>query len=123
MPAPHPPPREEQMIQTQTKASNPYSSGDEARHLVTYSNSYFVIFTLLQHTIIAGENKKPIRRMDSMEPKESDMGFKSENEDDTGARSSRVLGRTPNHLSLSTTSTLSTGSNTSQAKLVQVRLF
>lgn len=59
--------------------------------------------------------------MDSMEPKESDTGFKSENEDDTGARSSRVLGRTPNHLSLSTTSTLSTGSNTSQAKLVQVR--
>jgi len=81
------------------------------------------IALFIYNIIIAGENKKPIRRMDSMEPKESDTGFKSENEDDTGARSSRVLGRTPNHLSLSTTSTLSTGSNTSQAKLVQVRSF
>merc|ERR1740128_226406 len=66
-----------------------------------------------------GENKKLIRRMDSMETKDSDPGVKSENEDEYHIRSKPSLGRTPNHLSLSTTSTLSTGSSSSQARLIQ----
>lgn len=58
--------------------------------------------------------------MDSSEARDGDPGVKSENEDDHQPRSKPSLGRTPNHLSLSTTSTLSTGSGCSQAKLIQV---
>lgn len=49
-----------------------------------------------------------------------DPGTKSEGEEDsiTGAVK-KTLGRTPNHLTLSTTSTLSAGSTGSQAKLIQ----
>jgi hypothetical protein len=63
--------------------------------------------------------KKSIRRVDSSEARDGDPGVKSENEDDHQPRSKPSLGRTPNHLSLSTTSTLSTGSGCSQAKLIQ----
>ncbi|XP_045027574.1 protein still life, isoforms C/SIF type 2 isoform X7 [Daphnia magna] len=63
--------------------------------------------------------KKSIRRVDSSEARDGDPGVKSENEDDHQHRSKPSLGRTPNHLSLSTTSTLSTGSACSQAKLIQ----
>lgn len=69
------------------------------------------------HTI--GE-KKTIRRIDSSEARDGDPGVKSENEDEPPPRAKPSLGRTPNHLSLSTTSTLSTGSSCSQAKLVHV---
>lgn len=71
--------------------------------------------------------KKALRKVDSMElnAKDGDPGVKSENDDEdappvrpTTGRPS--LGRTPYHLSLSTTSTLSTGSSSSQARLVQV---
>ncbi|XP_039294133.1 protein still life, isoform SIF type 1 [Nilaparvata lugens] len=57
-----------------------------------------------------------------------DPGTKSEGEDDThahagtsggGKGSKSSLGRTPNHLTLSTTSTLSAGSTGSQARLIQ----
>lgn len=65
--------------------------------------------------------KKSIRRIDSSEARDGDPGVKSENEDDPPPRSNKPsLGRTPYHLSLSTTSTLSTGSSCSQAKLVHV---
>lgn len=67
-----------------------------------------------------GENKKSLRRVDSSETRDGDPGVKSENEDDHAPRNKPSLGRTPNHLSLSTTSTLSTGSSSSQAKLIQV---
>ena len=68
----------------------------------------------------AGE-KKSIRKIDSMEMnKDGDPGVKSETEEDVQTRPKPSLGRTPNHLSLSTTSTLSTGSSSSQARLVQV---
>jgi len=51
-------------------------------------------------------------------PKEFDPGTKSEGEEDSlGLR--KGLGKTPNHLTLSTTSTLSAGSTGSQAKLIQ----
>ncbi|XP_037046728.1 protein still life, isoform SIF type 1 isoform X5 [Bradysia coprophila] len=53
---------------------------------------------------------------------EKDPGVKSEGEDDSQAGTStlkRSLGRTPNHLTLSTTSTLSVGSTGSQARLIQ----
>lgn len=72
--------------------------------------------------INAGE-KKSIRRVDSSEARDGDPGVKSENEDDHQHRSKPSLGRTPNHLSLSTTSTLSTGSACSQAKLIQVLIL
>ncbi|KAI8428896.1 hypothetical protein MSG28_007529 [Choristoneura fumiferana] len=50
----------------------------------------------------------------------SDPGSKSEGEDDhPQPPPKRGLGRTPNHLTLSTTSTLSAGSTGSQAKLIQ----
>ncbi|XP_063702162.1 protein still life, isoform SIF type 1-like isoform X3 [Culicoides brevitarsis] len=52
-----------------------------------------------------------------------DPGTKSEGEDDsqtgTMPKSKATLGRTPNHLTLSTTSTLSVGSTGSQARLIQ----
>lgn len=52
-----------------------------------------------------------------------DPGTKSEGEDDsqcsTIKEKSKTLGRTPNHLTLSTASTLSTGSTGSQARLIQ----
>ncbi|XP_066904403.1 protein still life, isoform SIF type 1 isoform X4 [Halyomorpha halys] len=47
-----------------------------------------------------------------------DPGTKSEGEEDGGSKKSG-LGRTPNHLTLSTTSTLSAGSTGSQARLIQ----
>ncbi|XP_065353509.1 protein still life, isoform SIF type 1 isoform X11 [Cloeon dipterum] len=52
----------------------------------------------------------------------NDAGSKSEGEDDsiaTVTAKKPTLGRTPNHLSLSTTSTLSAGSTGSQARLIQ----
>ncbi|XP_026328741.1 protein still life, isoform SIF type 1 isoform X5 [Hyposmocoma kahamanoa] len=51
----------------------------------------------------------------------SDPGSKSEGEDEPPQppASKRGLGRTPNHLTLSTTSTLSAGSTGSQARLIQ----
>lgn len=52
-----------------------------------------------------------------------EFGIRSEGEDDFSERQQSQkdisLGRTPNHLSLSTTSTLSTGSTSSQARLIQ----
>ncbi|KAJ8673588.1 hypothetical protein QAD02_004850 [Eretmocerus hayati] len=53
---------------------------------------------------------------------EMDSGTKSEGEEDAQAylgEKKTSLGRTPNHLTLSTTSTISAGSNGSQAKLIQ----
>ncbi|XP_070499240.1 protein still life, isoform SIF type 1 isoform X7 [Chironomus tepperi] len=51
---------------------------------------------------------------------EKDPGVKSEGEDESLiAHRSKSLGRTPNHLTLSTTSTLSVGSTGSQARLIQ----
>ncbi|XP_028174874.1 protein still life, isoform SIF type 1 isoform X3 [Ostrinia furnacalis] len=50
----------------------------------------------------------------------SDLGSKSEGEDEPPQPpAKRGLGRTPNHLTLSTTSTLSAGSTGSQARLIQ----
>ncbi|XP_044020308.1 protein still life, isoforms C/SIF type 2 isoform X8 [Aphidius gifuensis] len=51
-----------------------------------------------------------------------DTGTKSEGEEDSqayGAEKKTNLGRTPNHLTLSTTSTISAGSTGSQARLIQ----
>lgn len=55
---------------------------------------------------------------------EFDPGTKSEGEDDSQCstvkeRTKASLGKTPNHLTLSTASTLSTGSTGSQARLIQ----
>ena len=101
-------------------------------YLFTTATTFYCIYSIVfDYNVItfvlcafdSGENKKLMRRMDSMETKDSDPGVKSENEDDSHIRSKPSLGRTPNHLSLSTTSTLSTGSSSSQVKLVQVRSF
>lgn len=51
-----------------------------------------------------------------------DSGTKSEGEEDSQAflgEKKTNLGRTPNHLTLSTTSTISVGSTGSQARLIQ----
>ncbi|XP_022905977.1 protein still life, isoform SIF type 1 isoform X4 [Onthophagus taurus] len=58
------------------------------------------------------------------EPEKPDPGIKSEGEEDsqTGQvvpKTKSGLGKTPNHLTLSTTSTLSAGSTGSQARLIQ----
>lgn len=53
---------------------------------------------------------------------EMDSGTKSEGEEDSQVYLSEKktrLGHTPNHLTLSTTSTISAGSTGSQAKLIQ----
>lgn len=65
-------------------------------------------FVRLEEQEHRGEKSKP----------EFDPGTKSEGEEDSmGGK--KGLGRTPNHLTLSTTSTLSAGSTGSQAKLIQ----
>jgi hypothetical protein len=51
--------------------------------------------------------------------KNCDPGTKSEGEEEIQSKGKATLGRTPNHLSLSTTSTLSAGSTGSQARLIQ----
>ncbi|KAG7162932.1 still life-like 2, partial [Homarus americanus] len=48
-----------------------------------------------------------------------ELGTRSEGEEEVIDKKKATLGRTPNHLSLSTTSTLSTGSTGSMAKLIQ----
>ncbi|XP_064098883.1 protein still life, isoform SIF type 1-like isoform X4 [Macrobrachium nipponense] len=48
-----------------------------------------------------------------------ETGTRSEGEEEVIEKKKATLGRTPNHLSLSTTSTLSTGSTGSMAKLIQ----
>ncbi|XP_069169472.1 protein still life, isoform SIF type 1 isoform X6 [Procambarus clarkii] len=48
-----------------------------------------------------------------------EVGTRSEGEEEVIDKKKATLGRTPNHLSLSTTSTLSTGSTGSMAKLIQ----
>lgn len=50
---------------------------------------------------------------------DTDPGTKSEGEEESCKSSRGGLGRTPNHLTLSTTSTLSAGSTGSQARLIQ----
>ncbi|KAL1138853.1 hypothetical protein AAG570_008915, partial [Ranatra chinensis] len=50
---------------------------------------------------------------------DGDPGTKSEGEDENNSKAKCGLGRTPNHLTLSTTSTLSAGSTGSQARLIQ----
>ncbi|XP_018563201.1 protein still life, isoforms C/SIF type 2 [Anoplophora glabripennis] len=60
--------------------------------------------------------------MKRQELDKNDSGIKSEGEDDsqTGTvKPKATLGKTPNHLTLSTTSTLSAGSTGSQARLIQ----
>ncbi|KAB0802276.1 hypothetical protein PPYR_04462 [Photinus pyralis] len=66
-----------------------------------------------------GDVADPPKRPES---EKCDPGIKSEGEDDSQTGSSKGktgLGRTPNHLTLSTTSTLSAGSTGSQARLIQ----
>ncbi|XP_031631068.1 protein still life, isoform SIF type 1-like isoform X3 [Contarinia nasturtii] len=59
----------------------------------------------------------PIRKYGEQE---KDPGTKSEGEEDSQQGTiKKILGRTPNHLTLSTTSTLSVGSTGSQARLIQ----
>ncbi|XP_063621465.1 protein still life, isoform SIF type 1 isoform X2 [Cydia splendana] len=75
----------------------------------------------------AGESRKytqaSVKRAPPPPPPDtdkSDPGSKSEGEDEhPQPPPKRGLGRTPNHLTLSTTSTLSAGSTGSQAKLIQ----
>uniref|UniRef100_A0A182K6X6 Still life n=1 Tax=Anopheles christyi TaxID=43041 RepID=A0A182K6X6_9DIPT len=62
------------------------------------------------------------RNMGEREPEKPDPGTKSEGEDDSQqgtVKPKSSLGKTPNHLTLSTTSTLSVGSTGSQARLIQ----
>ncbi|XP_058835328.1 protein still life, isoforms C/SIF type 2 isoform X2 [Topomyia yanbarensis] len=62
------------------------------------------------------------RNLSEREPEKADPGTKSEGEDDSqhcSVKPKSSLGKTPNHLTLSTTSTLSVGSNGSQARLIQ----
>ncbi|KAF2893278.1 hypothetical protein ILUMI_12894 [Ignelater luminosus] len=67
-----------------------------------------------------GDAADPPKRTSDHE--KCDPGIKSEGEEDSQTGSSKGksgLGRTPNHLTLSTTSTLSAGSTGSQARLIQ----
>uniref|UniRef100_A0A182MWA4 Uncharacterized protein n=1 Tax=Anopheles culicifacies TaxID=139723 RepID=A0A182MWA4_9DIPT len=62
------------------------------------------------------------RNMSEREQEKPDPGTKSEGEDDSQqgtVKPKSSLGKTPNHLTLSTTSTLSVGSTGSQARLIQ----
>uniref|UniRef100_A0A182IRI1 T-lymphoma invasion and metastasis-inducing protein 1 n=1 Tax=Anopheles atroparvus TaxID=41427 RepID=A0A182IRI1_ANOAO len=62
------------------------------------------------------------RNMTEREQEKPDPGTKSEGEDDSQqgtVKPKTSLGKTPNHLTLSTTSTLSVGSTGSQARLIQ----
>ncbi|XP_021697786.1 protein still life, isoform SIF type 1 isoform X2 [Aedes aegypti] len=62
------------------------------------------------------------RNMSEREPEKADPGTKSEGEDDSqqgSVKPKSSLGKTPNHLTLSTTSTLSVSSTGSQARLIQ----
>ncbi|XP_061499432.1 protein still life, isoforms C/SIF type 2 isoform X1 [Anopheles gambiae] len=62
------------------------------------------------------------RNMNEREQEKPDPGTKSEGEDDSQqgtVKPKSSLGKTPNHLTLSTTSTLSVGSTGSQARLIQ----
>ncbi|XP_055627879.1 protein still life, isoforms C/SIF type 2 isoform X3 [Toxorhynchites rutilus septentrionalis] len=62
------------------------------------------------------------RNINEREPEKADPGTKSEGEDDSqqgSVKPKSSLGKTPNHLTLSTTSTLSVGSTGSQARLIQ----
>ncbi|XP_025834842.1 protein still life, isoforms C/SIF type 2-like isoform X4 [Agrilus planipennis] len=66
-----------------------------------------------------GDTADGPKRHDQEKP---DPGTKSEGEEDSqggNTKSKTNLGRTPNHLTLSTTSTLSAGSTGSQARLIQ----
>ncbi|CRL06594.1 CLUMA_CG019614, isoform A [Clunio marinus] len=68
-----------------------------------------------------GDEPPPVpKRTTSELSTEKDPGVKSEGEEESlMAHRSKSLGRTPNHLTLSTTSTLSVGSTGSQARLIQ----
>uniref|UniRef100_A0A8D8VG35 T-lymphoma invasion and metastasis-inducing protein 1 n=2 Tax=Cacopsylla melanoneura TaxID=428564 RepID=A0A8D8VG35_9HEMI len=75
------------------------------------------------HSTFRGRNK-PVNESQDEGEKQSkhdcDPGTKSEGEEDSiSGAVKKSLGRTPNHLTLSTTSTLSAGSTGSQAKLIQ----
>uniref|UniRef100_A0A182QZ20 Still life n=1 Tax=Anopheles farauti TaxID=69004 RepID=A0A182QZ20_9DIPT len=62
------------------------------------------------------------RNLSEREQEKPDPGTKSEGEDDSQqgtVKPKSSLGKTPNHLTLSTTSTLSVGSTGSQARLIQ----
>ncbi|XP_053674323.1 protein still life, isoform SIF type 1 [Anopheles nili] len=62
------------------------------------------------------------RNMSERDQEKPDPGTKSEGEDDSQqgtVKPKSSLGKTPNHLTLSTTSTLSVGSTGSQARLIQ----
>ncbi|XP_055686220.1 protein still life, isoforms C/SIF type 2-like isoform X19 [Lutzomyia longipalpis] len=64
----------------------------------------------------------PVPKRTTSELDRHDPGIKSEGEDDSQhgtVKGKATLGRTPNHLTLSTTSTLSVGSTGSQARLIQ----
>nr|XP_015835957.1 PREDICTED: protein still life, isoform SIF type 1 isoform X1 [Tribolium castaneum]XP_015835958.1 PREDICTED: protein still life, isoform SIF type 1 isoform X1 [Tribolium castaneum] len=63
-----------------------------------------------------GDAADPPKRSDH---DRNDTGAKSEGEEDSQGGKKATLGRTPNHLTLSTTSTLSAGSTGSQARLIQ----
>ncbi|KAL1514140.1 hypothetical protein ABEB36_003448 [Hypothenemus hampei] len=66
-----------------------------------------------------GDSSEP--RHEVLNHDRNETGIKSEGEDDSqgGAKPKASLGKTPNHLTLSTTSTLSAGSTGSQARLIQ----
>ncbi|XP_065201783.1 protein still life, isoform SIF type 1 isoform X2 [Planococcus citri] len=73
-------------------------------------------------TVTTEHNESNVEKSTKSKP-DYDPGTKSEGEEDsqcsTIREKSKTLGKTPNHLTLSTASTLSTGSTGSQARLIQ----
>lgn len=97
--------------------------GDSAGKLKSWMRSKRRDLNMLKiNKIIPMLDPPPVPKRTTSELDRHDPGIKSEGEDDSQhgtVKGKATLGRTPNHLTLSTTSTLSVGSTGSQARLIQ----
>ncbi|XP_063922445.1 protein still life, isoform SIF type 1 isoform X3 [Zophobas morio] len=102
-----------------SKASQRHSSGNIDYDNISQEGDEPPATTFRSRSKTVGDAADPPKRP---EHERNDAGFKSEGEEDSQggpAKTKATLGRTPNHLTLSTTSTLSAGSTGSQARLIQ----
>ncbi|XP_044267189.1 protein still life, isoform SIF type 1 isoform X4 [Tribolium madens] len=101
---------------TKKKTSQRHSAGNIDYDNISQEGDEPTTTTFRSRSKTVGDAADPPKRSDH---DRNDPGAKSEGEEDSQGCKKATLGRTPNHLTLSTTSTLSAGSTGSQARLIQ----
>ncbi|CAH1168966.1 unnamed protein product [Phyllotreta striolata] len=104
------------------KTSQRHSAGNIDYDNISTEADEPTMTTFRSRSKTVGDQADPPKRTEHHQHERMEYSAKSEGEEDsqaTNVKPKSVLGKTPNHLTLSTTSTLSAGSTGSQARLIQ----